>query len=201
LWNWDGLSTNCNLELDEEFVDIFSNNLNWSCLVLNDNLSLTPYILEKYNDKIDWMYLQDNNGIMWTEHFFEVNAHKWVWLVYFQNTYYKTDNIDILVKGLSTNKMIYNNFFKGISRKFINELLSEYKNTSYSKSYPDSNSNPELYLDCFEGNERDDAIKDYNDWDDYETEKLENRINDTLYESPYYDDESDLDQQDPRFDF
>lgn len=203
MWDWSSLSVNTNLEFDDAFIDKYSDKWDWGSLMRNNSFSLTPFIEQVHHAKIEWIELQDNESIIWTERFFEENASKWIWLVYFSRSWRNLGWTDeILVNGLSTNKNIYNSFFKGISRKYISELLNEYKSISYNISYPPSNPNPLIYLDCYEGNEHPAAVDDRNSWDNYESEHIDNNIiKDTLYDSPFYDDETDLDQQDSRFDF
>ena len=64
-WNWRTLSSQFNVQWDDELIEKYKDRWDWQALSLNYNLPWNIYLLEKYINRWDWSYLSLNWGVGW----------------------------------------------------------------------------------------------------------------------------------------
>jgi hypothetical protein len=177
-WSWDYLSSNDAINFDEKIINTYIDNWDWSRLSGNQSFPWTEININKFYNKIDWNRFCGNPKVNWTKEFIENHSDKITWHNFSKNIgiNWSKDFVKKYSNQVSYNwvpeDIIYKFFFKDLDEHEIGSILS---------------------LEEF---------MFYEDRIDYENYYESNAYNmPTSYDNEFYDDERDLDQQHPDFDF
>lgn len=175
-WNWGWLSANSSIPFNEKLIDEFTDRWSWGSLCSNKNIIWTEQLIEKYKSKIDWHYLSLNESLSWRKEFIELYQDDINWRSICRNKKALSDK-DVFVHFFDrveldslSTELFYDLFIKDLEIEKIEEVLQ----------------NEEEYKE--------------HQLVGYERPESDNYGWGSLYDSEYYNDEVDLDQQGPDFD-
>ncbi|HMH32148.1 MAG TPA: hypothetical protein VK543_03910 [Puia sp.] len=80
LWDWGGIGSNKNINLNGDFIDKYKNKWNWESLGIGKNIRLSQGLIEKYKTFKDiFKGLSKNENITWSEKFISNYSDQWNW--------------------------------------------------------------------------------------------------------------------------
>jgi len=121
--NWDYVSRNVYLPLNEELIDKYKDYLNWEILIENPAIKFTESFLTKYTNLLDWKYLSSSEKIDFNKSLLIKFEHYWNWY-FLQNNKKITWDIELIEYFISNIKI---NKFRSSNVKLTKQLILKYK--------------------------------------------------------------------------